>query len=97
MKRDGLQRIMESQELTQGEKEYIFDWQYHMGGSFSQALWLAISKADGHNIELLRLGFPAQVQGYEAWSQGDLYQRASKIAGGDVGFIQDEKEQEAQP
>lgn len=88
MKRSGLKKIMESQELTSGEKKYIFEWQYHFGGHFSHALFEAIARADIYNRAKLALGFPEEVQGYVAWTEGDLYVRASRIAGGDVGFIE---------
>lgn len=89
MDRGGLGKIFDSKELTPGEKKYILDWQYHMGGSFSQALFKVIAAADESNLHKLELGFPEEVQGYKAWTRGDLHERASAIAGGDCGFIAD--------
>ncbi len=87
MDHDGLRKIMDSPDLTPGEKKYIFDWQYHHGGHFSHALFAAIARADESNLYKLSLGFPEEVQGFKAWTRGDLHERASKIAGGDCGFI----------
>jgi hypothetical protein len=92
MKRDGFQKLRDSKELTKGEKDYIFDFQYHLAGSFHKCLWEAIARADESNLHKLSLGFPDEVQGYLAWTRGDLYDRASRIAGGDVGFVEPEKE-----
>lgn len=92
MNRDGFVKIMDSPELTVGEKLYIKDWQYHLGGSFSTALWQAIGKADESNLLKLALGFPDEVQGFLSWTRGDLYQRANKIAGGDCKVIENEGE-----
>lgn len=87
----GLQKIIESPDLTEGEKLYIKDCQYRMGGSFSRALWTLIGLADEHNLARLCLVFPNEVQGFIAWTRGDLHERASLIAGGDCGFIAEDK------
>src|ERR1044072_4376292 len=92
MNRAGLKKIMDSPDLTPGEKKYILDWQYHMGGSFSQALFMAIDRADEHNLRRLELGFPEEVHSFKAWSRGALRERASRIAGGDGGVIMDKEE-----
>ncbi len=86
---EGLNKIMDSQLLSQGEKDYIFDEQYHNAGDFMIAIWEAIARADSGNLARLRSGFPEEVDAYIAWTQGDLYERASEIAGGDVGFIEE--------
>ena len=91
MNADGLRKIMESDELTQGEKDYIFDKQYHHAGHFMTAIWEAIARADVHNLTRLREGFPEEVDAYLAWTQGDLHERASRIAGGTVDYIEREK------
>lgn len=93
MKRSGFQKLRDSADLTQGEKDYIFDFQYHLAGSFHKALWEAISRADENNLHLLSLGFPNEVQGFLAWTRGDLFDRASRIAGGNLGVIEPEKEE----
>lgn len=87
MDREGLRKIMDSTELTQGEKAYIFDKQYHHAGHFMAAIWEAISRADEHNLFRLRLGFPQEVDAYLEWTRGDLHERASRIAGGSVDYI----------
>ncbi len=92
MKIDGLQKIMESTELTQGEKDYIFDKQYHHAGHFMTAIWEAIGRADEFNLGRLHLGFPQEVDAYLAWTRGDLHERASRIAGGTVDYIEPEVE-----
>lgn len=78
---------MESSELTQGEKDYIFDKQYHHAGHFMNALYEAIGRADENNLYRLRQGFPGAVDAYLAWTRGDLHERASRIAGGTVDYI----------
>lgn len=88
MNREGLKKIMESAELTQGEKDYIFDNQYHHAGHFMTAIWEAIARADENNLRRLRMGFPEEVDAYLAWARGDLHERASRIAGGDVDYIE---------
>ncbi len=52
MERAGFAKIMDSPELTDSEKLYIKDWQFHMGGSFSHALFEAIGRADENNFRL---------------------------------------------
>ncbi len=90
MNREGLQKIMESTELTQGEKDYIFDKQFHHAGHFMTAIWEAIAKADEGNLYRLSKGFPEEVDAYLAWTRGDLHERASRIAGGTVDYIEQE-------
>ncbi len=91
MKREGFLKLRESTELTKGEKDYIFDFQFHMAGSFHKALYEAIARADENNLHRLELGFPDEVQGFLAWTRGDLFDRASRIAGGNVGYIEPEE------
>jgi len=84
MTREALDKLMESKELTDGEKIYIKDCQFHLGGSFSNALFEAIARADNENLNKLASGFPQEVQGFLAWARGNLHARASKIAGCDL-------------
>ena len=91
MKRDGLERILKSDELTQGEKDYIFDCQFHHAGDFKRSLWITISLADENNLARLRLGFSEEVHAYLSWTRGDLHERASRIAGGTVDYIEEDK------
>lgn len=51
------------------QEVFIVKWQYGFLGDFGQALAKAISLADKTNIERLRLGFPNEVAGYEAYTQ----------------------------
>lgn len=92
MNQDGFSKLRNSAELTKGEKGYIFDFQFHFAGSFHRALYEAIHRADEENLLRLQAGFPDEVQGFLAWTRGDLYERASRIAGGDVGFVERDKE-----
>lgn len=88
MKAAGFRKLLDSAELTDGEKKYIFDVQYRHGGSFTRALFDAIAAADCENRAKLAKVFPEEVQGYVAWTEGDLYERASQIAGGDVDILE---------
>ena len=54
-------------QLTRGER-FIFDWQYRRLGGFSLSLIVAIRRADEHNRERLRRGFPDEVSAYEQFS-----------------------------
>jgi len=60
---------------TEAEK-WVVKWQYNRSlqllGGFQTALAEAILRADEGNLARLRLGFPDQVDGYLAWSRGDL-------------------------
>lgn len=94
MKRSGLQKLRDSTLLTQGEKDYLLDYQYHLAGDFHKALWEAIHRADEENLRRLNLGFPGEVHGFLAWTRGDLFERASRIAGGNVRYIENDPEVE---
>jgi hypothetical protein len=59
---------MENIELTQ-EEQNIMEWQYSMMSGFYSALMRAIQKADVHNLERLRLGFPVYVSAFEKYSR----------------------------
>jgi len=50
--------------MMNDEERTIYEWQYGAMGDFRKALMLAICRADENNIELLRLGFPIEVNGY---------------------------------
>lgn len=84
MTQDALHKFMNSPEFTAGEKSYIFDYQFRMGGSFIRALFEAISRADWSNLSKLEEVFPDQVQGFRAWSHGDLNERIKKVTGEEV-------------
>lgn len=66
--------IMDSPEFTAGEKWVVCYLIGHVG-SFYKTLGVAIATADDFNRDRLALGFPIEVQGWHAWSQGDLAKR----------------------
>jgi hypothetical protein len=43
-------------------EQFAIDWQYGRLGGFKEALVQPIMKADMHNIEMLRMGFPVEVE-----------------------------------
>lgn len=90
MRKNGLHKIASSEALTRGEKKYILDYLFHTGGSFTQALFAAIACADRGNLGMLETIFPSEVAAFLAWTQGDLQERASKIAGGDASYLMED-------
>ncbi len=89
MTRVGFRKLMASDALTWAEKRYIQDVQFKLGGSFTMALFEAIARGDSWHRKLLAKGFPEEVAAYLAWKEGDLFERASRIAGGDCTRIED--------
>lgn len=81
MNRPALHRFMMSDEFTKGEKSFVFDYVYRMGGSFTRALFEAIAKADRMNLYKLEEVFPEEVQGYRAYAHGDLRERIQRVIG----------------
>ncbi len=71
-----------SADWTESEK-WVISWQFRMLGDFQTALVQAIVRADEGNLERLAQGFPMQVEGFRAWSYGDLARRFRK-AGLDI-------------
>jgi hypothetical protein len=71
--------VMESAVFTKGEKSYLA---FYLGscGGFSRALFEAIARADSVNLGRLAVSFPEEVQGFVAWTQGDLHDRALGVA-----------------
>jgi hypothetical protein len=69
--------FFESENMTEAEKDYIFDFQFHHAGSFMETLYKLIHLADEKNLEKLRKGFPNEVAAVLAWTQGDLVDRAT--------------------
>ncbi len=59
-------------------EQWVIKWQYQLLGDFQAALAGAIACADESNLARLALGFPDQVQGFLAWSRGDLGHRLRK-------------------
>jgi hypothetical protein len=75
-------KFLEDPEIGTAEK-WVIKWQYRLLGDFETALAHAIALADERNLQRLNDGFPTQVSGFLAWSQGDLAQRLRK-AGLDI-------------
>ena len=72
-----LTSVLSSEEWTPGERAVV-KWQFRFCSDFRKALWEAIIRADDTNLNCLALGFPDEVNGYLAWSQGDLATRLRK-------------------
>jgi len=53
--------------LNMGER-HLVDWQYGGLGGFFTALWDAIRRADGGNLDRLGKGFPEDVEAYRRYS-----------------------------
>ncbi len=70
--------ILNSAEWSAGEKAVV-KWQFRLHGHFLTALWVAITKADETNLRKLERGFPDEVEGYRAWTRGDLAKRLREI------------------
>ena len=47
----------------------VYEWQYGLCGDFRKGLWQAIIRADDHNLNLLALGFPDEVNGYRKYAE----------------------------
>jgi len=62
-------------DFTEAERHYIRFLKDKMDG-FTGHLFRAIASADRGNREKLRTAFPEEVAAHEAYSQGDLYERA---------------------
>jgi len=72
----------------EAEERCIFEWQYRKMGSFKKALMEAICLADDDNIELLKLGFPDEVNGFIKYkSETDWWKRVQEKAVA-LGFIE---------
>ena len=70
--------VINSPDWTAAEK-WVVKWQYQHSlkflGHFEAALAEAIMRADEDNLAKLHRGFPDQVEGFMAWSRGDLAKR----------------------
>ena len=69
-----IREILCSSDWTEGEKEVV-KWQFGMLGGFKNTLWNAICTADEDNLERISRGFPTEVEGYTAWTTGNLAYR----------------------
>ena len=72
--RETIDRFLAAPDTTPEERAVIL-WQYQLIGDFKQALWEAISRADGDNLLRLELGFPDEVRGFRGWAHGDMATR----------------------
>lgn len=62
-------------------EKWVIKMQYRnimLPGNFECKLWEAICAADEDNLNRLSRGFPEQVAGYLAWSQGGLAKKIRK-------------------
>ena len=50
-------------------EKFIVEWKFGMTGGFKMALLETIARADTENLEKLRAGFPAEVEGYLKYSR----------------------------
>lgn len=76
--KQAIHEALASPDWTDAEKWVLkWQWQKLLGllGGFETALAEAIMRADEGNLARLRLGFPDQVDGFLAWSRGDLARR----------------------
>jgi hypothetical protein len=74
-----LEKARNSGKFTEAEMDCLmFQYGSHVG-SFTRFLFEAIAHADPYNRTRLHLGFPAYVSAYMAWTEGDLYQRATSF------------------
>lgn len=77
--------FLKSPAWSEGEK-FIIRWQFNSLGllsDFETALADAIKVADSDNLVRLSQGFPVEVGGFRAWSNGHLGQRL-RAAGLDI-------------
>jgi hypothetical protein len=76
-----LNRVLQSTELTNGEK-LLLKWQFRLNeGSFDYLLMTAISHADERNSIRLERGFPQEVAAMRRWHQGTLAEDFNRLAG----------------
>ena len=56
-------------------EQWVVRCQFRLLGDFGAAFARALTLADEANLERLRLGFPAEVEGLLAWREGGLVGR----------------------
>lgn len=61
------------------EEEVIYKWKYRYGGDFADALMEAIARADLGNQELLALGFPDEVRGFQKFANQEGWWQEVKL------------------
>ena len=57
--------------LSEFDKTHVGEILAGMGDWFSAQLLRLCAKADGQNLEKLRLGFPEHVEAFVRWRDGD--------------------------
>lgn len=62
-----MRNIEEYNKLTEGEQSLV-KWQFKEHGGFWTAVWDAISKADGGNLNRMALAFPSHVKAYRNYT-----------------------------
>jgi len=50
-------------------EEHLYKWQHGMLGDFMKALFTAICRADGDNMQKLEKAFPEEVEAYRRFSE----------------------------
>lgn len=78
--REQIHQVLDSTKFNEGEKSLV-KWQVRMNGDFFTALWDAISRADGKNLELLAKAYPQHVQAYIDWSVTGTLAARLELAG----------------
>ena len=67
-------------ETTYGE-DALIAWQRGGMGSFSSALWKAITTADSSNLRKLEKGYPSEVQAYRNYGNLEGFSEALRNKG----------------
>ena len=73
---------MNNLENLDESERFVYEWQFGMLGGFKRSLIETIGRADGCNLDLLRLGFPDEVLGYENYTRIDGWWQNVKIKAG---------------
>lgn len=76
--KENIAPVLAADHFTEGEKA-LAKWLCRMQGQFYTYLFSAIQNADAINREKLKLGFPAEVEAFTAWRDGDLDTRFAAI------------------
>ncbi len=75
--------LNDEKSFTDGERLlaewYATDQRQWQAGGFTMALFDAMAKADGNNLERLRTGFPSEVSAWHEWAFGNLWKRFEEV------------------
>lgn len=69
------------------EETVIFNWKYRNTGDFKRSLMEAICRADGDNLDRLKLGFPDEVNGYQKFKECSGWWKAVQEKAVVLGYI----------